>query len=171
MLQFSHQAMSDSFVFPWSIVCQAPLSMGFSRQEYWSGLPFPTPGDLPNLWTEPTSPTLAGVFFTTEPLGKVKVVRLCPVLHDPHGLYSPWNSLGQNTRVGSLSLLQGIFPTQGSKPGIPHCRRILYQLSHQGSPSIIIKFHKNILLGESAALRQSSPLFQGMLDVSASQIF
>ena len=52
----------------------------------------------------------------------------------PHGLYSPWNSPGQNTGVGSLSLLQGIFPTQGSNPGLPHCRRILYQLSHQGSP-------------------------------------
>ena len=51
-----------------------------------------------------------------------------PVLSDslrPHGLYSPWNSLGQNTGVGSLSLLQGIFPTQGSNPGLLHCRRIL----------------------------------------------
>ena len=54
-----------------------------------------------------------------------------------HGLYNPWNSLGQNTGVGSLSLLQGIFPTQGSNPGIPHCRRILYQLSHKGSPRIL----------------------------------
>ena len=52
----------------------------------------------------------------------------------PHGLYSPWNSPGQNTGVGSLSLLQGIFPTQGSKPGLLHCRQILYQLSHKGSP-------------------------------------
>ena len=51
-----------------------------------------------------------------------------------HGLYSPWNSLGQNTGVGSLSLLQGIFATQGSDPGLPHCRQILYQLSHKGSP-------------------------------------
>ena len=47
-----------------------------------------------------------------------------------HGLYSLWNSPGQNTGVGSLSLLQGIFPTWGSNPGLPHCRRILYQLSH-----------------------------------------
>ena len=43
----------------------------------------------------------------------------------PHGLYSPWNSPIQNTRMGSLSLLQGIFPTQGSNPGLPHCRRII----------------------------------------------
>ena len=52
----------------------------------------------------------------------------------PHGLCSPWDSPGQNTGVGSHSLLQGIFPTQGSNPGLPHCRQILYQLSHQGSP-------------------------------------
>ena len=52
----------------------------------------------------------------------------------PHGLYSLWNSPGQNTGVGSLSLLQGIFLTQGSNPGLPYCRRILYQLSHKGSP-------------------------------------
>ena len=50
----------------------------------------------------------------------------------PHGLYSPWNSPGQKTGVGSLFLLQGIFPTQRSNPGLPHCRRILYQLSHKG---------------------------------------
>ena len=52
----------------------------------------------------------------------------------PYGLYSPWNSPGQNTRVDSHSLLQGIFPAQGSNPGLPHCRRILYCLNHQGSP-------------------------------------
>ena len=46
---------------------------------------------------------------------------------------SPWNSPGQNTGVGSLSLLQGIFPTQGLNPGLPHCRPILYQLSHTGT--------------------------------------
>ena len=55
----------------------------------------------------------------------------------PHGLYSPWNSPGQNTGVGSLSLLQGIFPTQGLNPGLLHCRQILYYLSHQGSPRIL----------------------------------
>ena len=55
----------------------------------------------------------------------------------PHGLYSPWNSPGQNTGVSSLSFLQGIFPTQGSNPGLPHCRQILYQLSHKGSPRIL----------------------------------
>ena len=57
-----------------------------------------------------------------------------PLQH--HGLYSPWNSLGQNTGVGSCSHLQGIFPTQGVNPGFLHCRRILHQLSHQGSTRI-----------------------------------
>ena len=57
----------------------------------------------------------------------------------PHGLYSPWNSPGQNTRVGSLSLLQGIFPTQGLNPALLHCRQILYQLSYQGSPCSVTK--------------------------------
>ena len=56
-------------------------------------------------------------------------------LFRPHGLYNPWNSLGQNTGVGSLFLLRGIFLTQGSNPGLPHCGRILHQLSHQGRPS------------------------------------
>ena len=55
----------------------------------------------------------------------------------PLGLYSPWNSPGQNTGVGSLSLLQGIVPTQGSNPGLPHCSWILYQLSHWGSSRIL----------------------------------
>ena len=52
----------------------------------------------------------------------------------PPGLYSPWNSPGQNTGVGSLSLLQGMVPTQGLNPGLLHCRQILYQLSYKGSP-------------------------------------
>ena len=55
----------------------------------------------------------------------------------PHGLHRPWNSPGQNTGMGSLFLLQGIFPTQGSNSGLPHCRRILYHLSHKGSPRIL----------------------------------
>ena len=53
-----------------------------------------------------------------------------------HGLYSPWYSQGQNTQ--GLPLLQGIFPTQGSNPGLPHCRWILYQLNHKGSTKILV---------------------------------
>ena len=59
-------------------------------------------------------------------------------MSDSLWLYSPWNSLGQNTGVGSLSLLQGIFPTQGLNPGLLHYRQILYQLSHKGSPRILV---------------------------------
>ena len=54
----------------------------------------------------------------------------------PQGLYSPWNSPGQNIGVGSLSFLLGIFPSQQLNPGLPHCRQILYQLSHKRSPRI-----------------------------------
>ena len=65
--------VSDSFATPWTVAHQPPLSTGFSRQEYWSGLPFPAPGDLPVSGIEPVSPVspiLAGRFFTTEPPGK-----------------------------------------------------------------------------------------------------
>ena len=58
------------FVTLWTVAHQAPLSMGFSRQEYWSGLPFPSPGDLPKPRMEPSSPALAGRFYTTELPGK-----------------------------------------------------------------------------------------------------
>jgi len=68
---------------------------------------------------------------------KVKVTQLCQTLWDPMDLNSPWNSPGQNIGVGSLSLPQEIFPPQGLNPGLPHCRQILYQLSHKGSPRIL----------------------------------
>ena len=58
---------------PWTVTCQAPLSMGFSRQEYWNGLPFPSPGDLPDPGIEPEFPALAGRFFPAEtPLGSLQ---------------------------------------------------------------------------------------------------
>jgi len=57
----------NSFVTPWAIAFQAPLSMGFPRQEYWSGLPFPSPGDLLDPGIKPASPALAGRVFTAEP--------------------------------------------------------------------------------------------------------
>ena len=62
--------MSDCSVTPRTVAHQIPLSMKFSRQEYWNGLPFPSPGDLPHPRTEPTSPALAVGFFTTLPPGK-----------------------------------------------------------------------------------------------------
>ena len=69
----AQSVFSDSFVVLWIIACQAPLSMGFPRQEYWSGLPFPPPGDIPEIGIKPTSlasPALAGGVFIAEPLGK-----------------------------------------------------------------------------------------------------
>ena len=95
---------------PWTIAHQAPLSMGFSRQEYWSGLPCPPPGDLPNPGIKPRSPALQADSLPSESPGKPK-----------------------NTGMGSLSLLQGIFLTQELNWDLLHCRRILYQLSYQGS--------------------------------------
>ena len=62
----SCKVISDSAT-PWTVAHQAPLSMEFSKQEYWSGLPFPSPGDLPDSGIERLSPALAGGFFTTEP--------------------------------------------------------------------------------------------------------
>ena len=91
-------------------------------------------------------------------------------LENPHAQslagYSPWDSPGQNTGVGSHSLSQGIFPTQGSNPGLPHCRWILYQLSPQGSPkcmglgqkfSLTIRTGKHYLWPQS----RSSAIYHG----------
>ena len=75
----------------------------------------------------------------------------CSVVYNPlqpHGLYSPWNSPGQNTGVGSLSLLQGIFPTQESNWGVLHCRQMLYQLSYQRIFNCRILQFKKLRLGE-----------------------
>ena len=63
-LSLSHVQL---FEIPWTVVCQAPTSMRFYRQEYWSGLPFPSPGDLPGQWTEPRSPTLQAESLPHEP--------------------------------------------------------------------------------------------------------
>ena len=88
--------------------------MGFSRQEYWSGLPSPSPGDPPDPGIKPGSPALQADSLPAEPQGKPKTAG-----------------------VGSLSLLQKIFPTQELNQGLLHCREILYQLNYQGIPPII----------------------------------
>ena len=87
--------------------------MEFSRTEYWSGQPFPSPGDLPNLGIKPRSPSLQADSLPAYPQGKPK-----------------------NTGVYSLFLLQQIFLTQESNRGLLHCRWILYQLSYQDVGSI-----------------------------------
>ena len=73
MCTLSHSVVFGSFEIPWAVAHQAPLFIGFSRQEYWSGLPIPSPGNLPDPGIKPESsvaPALAGGFFTTEPPGK-----------------------------------------------------------------------------------------------------
>ena len=78
VLLLSSSVVSNSFATPRTGAHQAPLSTGFSRQEYWSELPFPTPGDLPDPAIEPASPAspaLAGGFFTTAPPGKLLEIR------------------------------------------------------------------------------------------------
>ena len=133
------------FVTLWTITLQALLSMGFSQQEYWNGLPF----QCPLCESQSASHSVSDSF-------------------QPHGPYSPWNSPGQNTGVGSLSLLQQIFPlqadclsaepqgkpkntgvgslsllqwifpTQESNWGLLYCRQILYQLSYQGMSFLVL---------------------------------
>ena len=68
------------FGIPWTIAHQAPPAMGFSRQEYWSGLPFPSPGDLPDLGIEPRSPALQADALTSEPPGKACLRRAKPLV-------------------------------------------------------------------------------------------
>ena len=75
MCGYAHSVVSNSLQPLWTVACPAPLSMEFSSQEYWSELPFPPLGDLPNPGIKPTSPVspvLAGGFFTPEPPGKLK---------------------------------------------------------------------------------------------------
>ena len=162
---------------PWIVPCQDPLSIWFFRQEYWSGLLFLCPGDLPDLgiksvspawrwilycWTTAAAakslqscPTLCNpidgsppgspnpgilqartleqvaISFSSEPPGNVHamlclVAQSCPILCNPTDCSLPGSSLqgdspGKNTGVGCQAFLQGIFPTQGSNPGLLHC--------------------------------------------------
>ena len=83
LLLFSQEVMSNPAT-PWTVASQVPLSTEFPRQEYWSGLPFPSPRDLPDPGIELVSPALAGIFFTTEPPGK-------PTFSLPHSIKSRKN--------------------------------------------------------------------------------
>ena len=94
--------------------------------------------------------------YTPKERKKAKVPQLCLTYCNPMDYtYSPWNFPGQNTEVGSLSLLQGILPTQGSNPGLPHGRQTLYQLSHKGSPIILEWVAYPLSSGSSALLVDS----------------
>ena len=76
--------MTNSFETLWTVACQAPLSMEFPRQQHWSGLPFPSPGDLPDPRIEPMSPALVSGFFTTEPSGKAHLLFQFNSVSQPH---------------------------------------------------------------------------------------
>ena len=80
-LLFSYYIVSESFATPWTLAHQAPLCMGFPRQEYWSGLPSPSLGNVPNPETETSSPTLTGRFFTTEPSWKPQIIINVEKIH------------------------------------------------------------------------------------------
>ena len=138
--------LSDSATL-WTVAHQAPLSKGFPRQEHWSGLPFPSPGDLPNPGIEPTSPALQADSLSLSHQGGPlhRIMHTCEAASvisnslrhmdcSPPGSSVHRYSPSKNTGVGCHALLQGTFPTQGSNPGLPHCRWILYRLNHQGSP-------------------------------------
>ena len=106
--------------------------------------------NLPRPGIEPVSPVLAGGCLPTVPPGSPKlllcvclVTQSCPALWDPMDYSWPGSSIhgdspGKNTRISYHPLLQGIFPTQRLNPGHPHCRWILYCLSHQGSPNLLL---------------------------------
>ena len=88
MLLFSLEVVSDSLATPWTVAHQAPLSMGFPRQDYWSALPFPSPGDLPDPGIKPRSPSSQANSLPAEPPGKfpgymVLLYPLSPSLLNP----------------------------------------------------------------------------------------
>ena len=109
---------------PWTVAWQAPLSLGFPRQEYWKGMPFPSPADLPNPGIEPVSPALAGKFFTQsyQQSPCVCVLFHCSVMSDslrPHGLqHSPCSSPTLRACSNSCPLSWWCHPTVSSS-GVP----------------------------------------------------
>ena len=120
----SHFSRVQFFASLWTVAHQTPLSMGFSRQEYWSGLPCPPPGNLPDPEIKPVSSAFQMDSFPVSHQGSpVKsysglVAKLCSTLWDPMDCSppsSPWDFPGKNTGEGCHFLLQGIFPTQGLK--------------------------------------------------------
>ena len=119
----------------WTVAHQALCPWTFSGKN--TGVAaFPPPGTLPHSGTGLTSHDsfIGRQILCHVPPGKSESER-SSVVSDSMQLNSPWNSPGQNPGVGSLPLLQRILPTQGLNPGLLHCRRILYQLSHNRSPT------------------------------------
>ena len=135
---------------PWTVARQAALSMGFPRQEYWSGLPCPPPGDLPNPGIKPASlmsPALADGFPTSGATWEAPKYHVL-TLFNPMDCSLPGSSVYRdspckNTIVGCHSFLQGIFLTQELNPGLLYWRQILYHLSHQRFSQNTIWFSKS----------------------------
>ena len=99
---------------PWTVAHQAPLSMEFFRQEYWSGLPFPSPRDLPNPGIEPSFPTLVGCFCTTEPPGKpcfLSYFHLNGFLSNRNHLAGPLMMIVSGSTVSLLKLTWSVVET------------------------------------------------------------
>ena len=93
---------------PWTVAHQDPLSMGFSRPEYWSGLPFPSPGDLPNPGIEPRSPALQADALTSEPPGKPELPR--KINYHNHQLVDVYTGYGfRKTLFLGKYLVQGLY--------------------------------------------------------------
>ena len=107
---FSHSGVSNCLQPQWAVAHQGPLSMGILQTRILEWAAMPSSGDLPNPGIEPRTPLLQMGVLPSELPRKLK-----------------------NTAMGSLSLLQGLFPTQKSNQGLLHCRQILYQLSYQGN--------------------------------------
>ena len=107
---FSHSGVSNCLQPQWAVAHQGPLSMGILQTRILEWAAMPSSGDLPNPGIEPGTPLLQMGVLPSELPRKPK-----------------------NTAMGSLSLLQGLFPTQKSNQGLLHCRQILYQLSYQGN--------------------------------------
>ena len=151
----SHFSWIWLFVTLWTVARQAPLSLGFSRQEYWSGLPCLLQGIFPTQGSNPGFPYCRQILYWQPPgkpcdyvLFAIRILAFeCVWL-----FATPWTvayqaplSLGfsrQEYWSGLPCLLQGIFPTQGLNLNLLHCRCFLYCLSHQGSPFLAIIFIK-----------------------------
>ena len=121
--------MSDSSATPWTVAHQAPSNHGISQARLleWVAIYYSRGSSLTR---DQTYTSCIGKINSLSPSHQgspvlVKVAQSCLTLCDPMDFYSPWHSPGQNTGLGSRSLLQGIFPIQGSNPGLLHCRQIL----------------------------------------------
>ena len=137
MKSFSHVQL---FATPWTVAFQAPPSMGFSRQEYWSRLPFPSPGHLPNTGIKPRYPALKTDALQSEPPGKPEseVTQLCPTLCDPVDCSPPGSSVHGILQARILEWVAISFSRGSSGPRdqtqVSQIAGRGFNLSHQGRP-------------------------------------